>query len=412
MRQLPPPAALEDLSRFSPHDSPSSSNYGMGSEPAPLLSNQGDELTGAISITNGGKEAVSSLEPHSAALSATALHDSLDKVPDGSRQVMQHNCSTSQDTDHSEYMGKKWINLSQLVTDRVAARPELYTKISEIATRLLKLERLHSGTAALNGLWASNSQRNENQDVGFFCIQEGDNKPITSGDKVSIHYVVFKPSDFGPHFSTYDKQPLNGLAQPQPGFSALWLFSAVLGQKLGGQFLYRKDSGIHSVWYLVEVIEVNGISYPEASRRSGMDWLPEKTGAYVQAQEQGGEAAAGEPSTSMDVDALMRAIQDKSLISPTLGSSSGNRTTVGTSTPNEALPNERDTHSMRSSSSADGESKIGSEDGGGSVGGAGADAGANTGASTEKGNRERRFKCGIEGPAPNLAAQPSFLLKL
>jgi hypothetical protein len=120
--------------------------------------------------------------------------------------------------------------------------------------------------------------------------------------------------------------------------------------------------------------------------------LPEKTGTYVHAQEQGGEAAAGEPSTSMDVDALMRAIQDKSLILFTLGSSGGNGTTVGTSKPNEALPNERDTHSMRSSSCADGESKIGSEDvRSRSVGGAGAGGDTSTGK-----DRKRRFKCDIK----------------
>jgi hypothetical protein len=67
-------------------------------------------------------------------------------------------------------------------------------------------------------------------------------------------------------------------------------------------------------------------------------------------------------------------------------------------TPNEALPNKWDSHSMRSLSCADGESKPGGEDSGsGSGGGAGAGAGANTGASTKKGNRERQFKCDIEG---------------
>lgn len=141
---------------------------------------------------------------------------------------------------------------------------------------------------------------------------------------------------------------------------------------------------------MVEIVTVNGkISNSAVNRRLGLEWLRE--------QEQHSEATAGEVTTSMDENALIRAIQDKLQISSTLGSSGGNSTTVGTSTPNKALLNERDSHLVRSLSCADGESKIGSEDGGGSVGGAGADAGANTGASTKKGNRERRFKCDIEG---------------
>lgn len=67
----PGSASPGDLSGFSPHGSPSSGDYGMGLEPA-LLRNQGEELTGAISIPNRRKEAVSSLEPDPAAVSATA----------------------------------------------------------------------------------------------------------------------------------------------------------------------------------------------------------------------------------------------------------------------------------------------------------------------------------------------------
>lgn len=118
---------------------------------------------------------------------------------------------------------------------------------------MLQSGSFHSGTAILNGLWDSNYQQNANQaanqDFSPFCIQQGDNEPITTGDQLSIHYVLFKPSEFKPHFSTYDKGTLSGLANlAQLGSKDLWMFSAVLGQKLGGQFLCRKGSGIHSNW--------------------------------------------------------------------------------------------------------------------------------------------------------------------
>ncbi|KFZ02589.1 hypothetical protein V500_00088 [Pseudogymnoascus sp. VKM F-4518 (FW-2643)] len=586
-KHRPRPAPKENLSRFSPHDSPSTGDYGMGLKPVPLLSNQGDELTSAISITNGGKEAVSSLEPHRTALSAAApriltmmrpsqppggdahqtikywkraqscnscrrsrskcegypcdrcktskqectykevlksakcdhcyaskqkcsgtlpctwctatkkectyLSHELQQLRPGpanqgkelagviaipstyslsgdkeavslwephptavsattpetpknntsqtptsknpmttiastlkiqigpllthSQPAMPHNCNTSPETndlklakedaldnaapsnlDDSQMtrdLEMKWINHSRKVTVFVDTSPGLYTAISAFATRLLQSRSFHSGTATLNGLWDSNSQRNANQDAnqdfGPFCIRQGVNEPITIGDQLSIHYVLFKPSESKPHFSTYDKGTLSGLAaRAQLGSKDLWMFSAVLGQKLGGKFLCRKGSGIHSNWYLVEIVTVNDkISNSAVNRRPGMEWLRE---------EQDSEATAGEASTSMDENALIPAIQDKPQISSTLGSSSSNGTTVGKSTPKGALVNECDTHSMRSLSCADAESKIGSEDGGsGSVGGAGTGAVASTGASTTDRDRKRRFECDIKG---------------
>ncbi|KFY95954.1 hypothetical protein V498_03032 [Pseudogymnoascus sp. VKM F-4517 (FW-2822)] len=311
---------------------------------------------------------------------------------------LENSHTTSQDTNASI-----WVNCSRRATAYLNTNPGLYAKYSGFATGAFQSGHFHSGTALLNGLWDSKIQRNANQDAnqnfGPFCIQQGDNKPITIGDQITIHYIVFNVPEFKTHFSTYDtdKGSLAGLAQL--GSKGLWMFSAVLGQQLGGKFLCRKGSGINSDWYLVEIVTVNGKrSNSTVNRRQGIEWYRE--------QEQHSEATAGQATTSMNGNALILAIQDKLQISSTLGSSGVNGT-IGTSTPGEALPNECNSHSMRPLCSADSESKIGSEDiGSESVGdtGAGAGAGASTGASTTDGDSKRRL-------APKRAAQKPFSKK-
>ncbi|KFY10983.1 hypothetical protein V491_07377, partial [Pseudogymnoascus sp. VKM F-3775] len=113
--------------------------------------------------------------------------------------------------------------------------------------------------------------------VGSFCVQEGYGKPITGTDKFSIHCALFKPSEFGAHFNTYDKGTVDvdNIAQLEY-YSHLWMLEDVLGKKLGDKHLYKMHSGMRC---FVEIVRVNDIwsnlLNSAVTRRSGVDWLAE-----------------------------------------------------------------------------------------------------------------------------------------
>ena len=89
------------------------------------------------------------------------------------------------------------------------------------------------------------SKCDEDNLVGRYCVQEGYGKPITGSDKFSIHYALFKPSEFEAHFNTYDKgtMDVDDVAQLKYD-SRLWMFEDVLGKKLGDKHLYKVHSGM------------------------------------------------------------------------------------------------------------------------------------------------------------------------